>query len=174
MATPSLNESIQTTSKKGDISFARQRRRRTTRNSGTKSLNHTELQNGYTRPPTLTESLPDTLLQTPTAAVNSNGDTVGTTGTARQRRTQRKRDSVRNRIVTPSFTPQPELEDSTAGVASLLEKKLNQTEKVTGPSQDVNDDGVIANPRTESPNHSPSEVEPSGPQEDEEPSNGRA
>ena len=53
--------------------------------------------------------------------------------TARQRRrTRLKKRDTRNPSSDPSSTDQrrqPELEDSTAGVASLLQKKLHQTEQ---------------------------------------------
>ena len=170
MATSSLDDSVQATSKAGDVSIARQRRRRTTRKSGTKTLNHTELQNGGTKSITPTQSSENLLsdsVQTPTRTVNDNGGSVDSSGTARQRRTQRKRESIRSKVVTSSertvasFTPHPELEDSTAGVASLLEKNLNQTDelRIERVRQDANDE-VIVNPTTASPIHQISEAEP--------------
>ena len=169
MAATSLDGSLQTTSKAGDVSLARQRRRRTTRKSGTRSLNQTEAQNGDTRSLSLSQSS-DSLLATPSAQPPTpspvSGSLATTTGTARQRRSQRKRESLR-KTVTASVEPQPvlttqhELEDSTAGVASLLERNLDQTDggnEARGQSQGPVAQGeVIANHSAESPNHHTSE-----------------
>lgn len=167
MAATSLDGSFQTTSKAGDVSLARQRRRRTTRRTGTRDLNQTEPQNSDTR--SLSQSS-DSLLATPSAQPPTpspvSGSLSSTTGTARQRRSQRKRESLR-KAVTASREPQPvlttqhELEDSTTGVASLLERNLDQTdggdevrEQSQGP---VSQGEVIVNHSTESPNHHTSE-----------------
>ena len=169
MAATSLDGSFQTTSKAGDVSLARQRRRRTTRRSGTRDLNQTEPQNGDTRSLSLSQSS-DSLLTTPSAQPPTpspvSSSLSSTTGTARQRRSQRKRETLR-KTVTASREPQPvpttqhELEDSTAGVASLLERNLDQTdggEEVREQSQGPVAEGeVIANHSTESPNHHTSE-----------------
>ena len=167
MAASSLDGSFQTTSKAGDVSLARQRRRRTTRRPGTKSLSQTEPQNGDTRSMSLTqssESLTTPSAQPPTPV---NGS-LTTTGTARQRRSQRKRESLRKTVTTiiePQTvlqTSQHELEDSTAGVASLLERNLDQTDdgggEATEQSQNPEAQGeVIVNHCTESPNRHTSE-----------------
>lgn len=147
MASPSLEDSIQTTSKAGDVSLARQRRRRTTRKSLSKSLNHTELQNGDKNSIPLTqqsESLGDAVQPTLTLSPDNGKSTTSSARAARQRRTQRKRDSVRRGVVATieqtDFTPpvqQPELEDSTAGVASLLERNLDQTSGTEAPEQQI-------------------------------------
>ena len=151
MAASSLDGSFQTTSKAGDVSLARQRRRRTTRRSGTSSLNQTEPQNGDT-----TRSA-----QPPTPV---SGSLTTTTGTARQRRSQRKRESLRKTVTAsveqPVLTSQHELEDSTVGVASLLERNLDQTDRgeARGQSQDQEAQGeVIVNHSAESPNYHTSE-----------------
>lgn len=164
MAASSLDGSFQTTSKAGDVSLARQRRRRTTRRSGTKSLNQTEPQNGDTRSLSLTqssESLTTRAAQPPTPV---SGSLTTTTGTARQRRSQRKRESLRKTVTAsveqPVLTSQHELEDSTAGVASLLERNLDQTDggEARGQSQDPEArDEVIVNHSAESPSHHMSE-----------------
>lgn len=166
MATSSLDDSIQTTSKARDVSLARQRRRRTTKRSGRNSLNHADLRNGDD-----TSSMPltqasDTLgasLQ-PTMT-NNDSDSISSTGTARQRRTRKKRESVRRRVVATvdqaDITPrQPDLEDSTAGVASLLERNLDQTNGSGTPGLGRNPDGeVIFNPGAELLNHPSVEAE---------------
>ena len=169
MAASSLDGSFQTTSKAGDVSLARQRRRRTTRRPGTKSLSQTEPQNGDTRSMSLTqssESLTTPSAQPPTPV---NGSlTTTTTGTARQRRSQRKRESLRKTVTaiiepqTVLQTSQHELEDSTAGVASLLERNLDQTDdgggETTEQIQNPEAQGeVIVNHSTESPNRHTSE-----------------
>ena len=169
MAASSLDGSFQTTSKAGDVSLARQRRRRTTRRPGTKSLSQTEPQNGDTRSMSLTqssESLTTPSAQPPTPV---NGSlTTTTTGTARQRRSQRKRESLRKTVTaiiepqTVLQTSQHELEDSTAGVASLLERNLDQTDDGRGEAteqiQNPEAQGeVIVNHSTESPNRHTSE-----------------
>ena len=167
MAASSLDDSIQITSKVGEVSLARQRRKRTTRKSGTRSLNHTELQDGNKKSLSLTQSLSESLTastQPTAAAINStiNDSLTTTTGTARQRRSQRKRESLHNRVTATVeqtvTTPQHELEDSTAGVANLLERNLDQTDggEVTGERQEPEDE-VIINHSTESPNHHMSE-----------------
>ena len=167
MAASSLDGSFQTTSKAGDVSLARQRRRRTTRRPGTKSLSQTEPQNGDTRSMSLTqssESLTTPSAQPPTPV---NGS-LTTTGTARQRRSQRKRESLKKTVTaiiepqTVLQTSQHELEDSTAGVASLLERNLDQTDdgggEATEQIQNPEAQGeVIVNHSTESPNRHTSE-----------------
>ena len=164
MAASSLDGSFQTTSKAGDVSLARQRRRKTTRRSGTRSLDQTEPQNGDTRSPSLTqssESLTTPSAQPPTPV---SGSLTTTIGTARQRRSQRKRESLRKTVTAsveqPVLTSQHELEDSTAGVASLLERNLDQTDgsDARGQSQDQEAQGeAIVNHSGESPNHHTSE-----------------
>ena len=152
MAASSLGQSIQmATSKAGDISIARQRRRRSTRKSGTKSLNHTRLLSGdASKTQETSESQPSIHS---IAVTDNDSESVSLTGTARQRRSQRKRESLR-RTTTEQDTPQPELEDSTAGVANLLEKNLDQgdREEMTGQRQHLNET-VIVNHCTESPTH---------------------
>ena len=167
MATLTLEDGIQTTSKAGDVSLARQRRRRTTKKSGTKSLNQAELQNGDTTSMSLTLSSENLLnddsnqLSEPSTPLKDAKASTLSTGTARQRRTRRKRDTVRSKAKDLSTgqkaseqQPQPELEDSTAGVASLLEKNLNQADEADSSKQRGSvDDEVIGNASTESPNH---------------------
>ena len=167
MATLSEKDGVQMTSKAGDVSLARQRRRRTTRKSGTKSLNIAESHNSDTDSMSLTLStdnlLNDGTKQHPelsTPLKDTKASTISN-GTARQRRTRSKRESVRVKAEAlgagpPTPTPQHELEDSTAGVASLLEKKLDETE-VRGRERNA-DEEVIVNPSTEPPSSSqPSE-----------------
>ena len=182
MAAASLDGSFQTTSKAGDVSLARQRRRRTTRRSGTRGLNQTEPQNGDTRSLSLSQSS-DSLLAAPSAQPPTpspvSGSLSSTTGTARQRRSQRKRESLR-KTVTASVEPQPvlttqhELEDSTAGVASLLERNLDQTDgggEVRKQSQGPVAQGeVIVNHSVESPNHTSEEHQE--PEDQNQPENG--
>jgi hypothetical protein len=157
MAATSLDGSFQTTPKAGDVSLARQRRRRTTKRSENRSLNQTEPQNG-----------PVSLLATPSAHPPTpvSGSLSATTGTARQRRSRRKRETLR-KTVTASVEPQPvlttqhELEDSTAGVASLLERNLDQTDgggeaRGQGRGTEAQDE-MIVNHSTESPDHRMSE-----------------
>lgn len=169
MASPSLDDSVQTASKMQDVSLARQRRRKTTRKSLTKSLNHAELQNGDRNSIPLTqlsESLGDSLQPTLTLSTDNGKSTAtSSTGAARQRRTQRKRESVRRRVVgtieQTDFTPQSEheLEDSTAGVANLLERNLDQASGTETPQQQRDPDGeVIANPDVHSPNRQTTEA----------------
>ena len=159
MAASSLEGSFQTTSKAEDVSLARQRRRRTTRRSGTRSLSQTEPQDDDTRSLSLTQSSESltTSVHPPTPVTSS---LTTTTGTARQRRSQRKRESLCKTITAsierPVLTSQHELEDSTAGVANLLERNLDQTNggEATRQRQDPEARGeVIVNHSTESPNH---------------------
>ncbi len=176
MAATSLDGSFQTTSKAGDVSLARQRRRRTTKRSGNRSLNQTEPQNGDARSLSLSQSSGSMLLATPSAQPPTpvSGSLSATTGTARQRRSQRKRESL-HKTVTASVEPQPvlttqhELEDSTAGVASLLERNLDQTDgggEARGQGRGPESQGevspesqgeVIVNHSTESADHRTSE-----------------
>ena len=173
MASPSLEDNIQTTSKAGDVSLARQRRRRTTRKSLSKSLNHTELQNGDKNSIPLTqqqsESRGDPLQPTQTLSTDNGERTTSSGGSARERRTQRKRESVHRGVAATieqtDFTPhvqQPELEDSTAGVASLLERNLDQTSGTETPEQQRDPGGeVIASSSSgiQSPNRLTTEAE---------------
>ena len=164
MASLSEEDGIQTTSKAGDVSLARQRRRRTTRKSETKSLNLAEAHNSDTASMSLTLStenlLNDDTRQHPelsTPLKNTKASTISN-GTARQRRTRRKRESVRVKAEPLSAGPQTpttqhELEDSTAGVASLLEKKLDEVDgtEAVGQRGSTNEE-VIVNASTDPTN----------------------
>ena len=163
MAASSLDDSFQTSSKAGDVSLARQRRRRTTRRSETRILSQTAPQDGDIRSlsPTQSSESQTASVQPPTPVSSS---LTTTTGTARQRRSQRKRESLRKTITAnieqSVLTSQCELEDSTAGVANLLERNLDQTDRgeATRQRQDPEaQDEVIVNHSAESPNNHPSE-----------------
>lgn len=166
MAQSALDGSIQRSSKAGDVSLARQRRRRTIKRSETRNLSQNESQNGDTRSLSLTQSSESLATSTqPPDMINDDDNSLSTTtisrpGTARQRRTQRKRESLHKREIAnikpeeTVLTPHHKLEDSTAGVARILEKNLDQVDRGDKIGKDQVPQGeVIVNHSTESPDH---------------------